>query len=414
MAAPQQKLTNPKRLLADLHKLRSFGSVGNGVVRPALTPIDVESRHWLVERMREAGLDAQIDGIGNVFGRDQRAAHTLLLGSHTDTQPEGGWLDGSMGVIYALEVARALRESGRFSERGVDIASWVDEEMRFANFLGSRTFAGLLEPTDAYPIVGRDGVALEHALRQASLIGRPVARLDPKRHIGYLEAHIEQGGILEASNNRLGVVTAIVGIRSLEIEFSGQQNHAGTTPMHLRRDAGTALLKFWAALEERLRPVVSPGSVWTVGRVVLHPGAESIVPGKASLLLQLRDVDSDVLARMELAATTLGSEVAATTRAEVAIRPTLRNAVPAKMNPRFQQALAEAAQLLAPGHWMTMPSGAGHDAQVFSPLMPTGMLFVPSIGGISHSFDEDTREEDIALGCEVFTTAICSLLDSLP
>lgn len=401
-----------RRLLADLQQLRRFGASGTGVVRPALSEADVASRHWLVDRMRGAGLQAGIDGIGTVFGRSPEASRALLIGSHTDTQPEGGWLDGSMGVVYGIEVARALRDRGAPTGLGVDVASWVDEEMRFTNFLGSRSFCGLLSRDDSRELVGRDGCRLEEALRKADLIDRPINRLDPARHFGYLEAHIEQGGVLEATRNKVGVVTAIVGIRSFEVHFTGQQNHAGTTPMHLRRDAGMALVSFAARLDQEFRGIAAERTVWTIGRARFHPGTESIIPGRADLLLQFRDVDSEVLQRLENCLRSVAERQAADGPVAIEARPTARNAVPAKMDAAYQQALADAAAHIVPGKWMRMPSGAGHDAQVFSPLMPTGMLFVPSIGGISHSFDEDTAEEDLIVGCQVFADGVDSILNN--
>ena len=236
------------RLLDDLRSLRRFGAYGTGVVRRSLSPIDIESRHWLVERMRAAGLDAGIDGIGTVVGRSDRSRRSLLIGSHTDTQPEGGWLDGALGVIYGLEVARALAESDLDDELGVDVASWIDEEGTFSSLLGSRIYCGEADDEVLDSLSNDAGLSLREALAAARLDGRPWQCLEPERYVGYLEAHIEQGPYLEEDGQRIGVVTGIVGIRAFDIQFEGQQNHAGTTPMARRRDAVSALIKLANAI----------------------------------------------------------------------------------------------------------------------------------------------------------------------
>jgi N-carbamoyl-L-amino-acid hydrolase len=401
---------NPDRLLADLRELRRFGACGHGVVRRALTPPDLKSREWLLGKMRDAGLDATIDGVGNVIGRSRNPGPALLMGSHTDTQPEGGWLDGAMGVMYALEIARALGEDDHTRGLALDIASWMDEEGAFGHFIGSRAFCGLLADDEVNAAVNADGLRLEEALRRAGYHGRPRARLEPGRHRGYLEAHIEQGGVLESQRKRIGVVTAIVGIRMCTLRFDGHQNHAGTTPMHLRRDAGMALFRFAVALDAAFREVAAPSSVWTIGRVSLHPGADSIVPGCARMRLQFRDPDAAVLERLSARLSTLidGANAAGAVRISVEGAPTRID--PAPMDPRLQASIAQAAEHHAPGAWIRMPSGAGHDAQVFAPRLPAAMLFVPSIGGVSHSFEEDTAEADIVLGCQVAADAVAAIL----
>src|SRR5579871_4245585 len=204
---------DPRRLIGDLRTLAEFGRHGSGVHRLSLSKEDVAARHWLRDRMADAGLDARIDGVGNVFGRSRAKGRVLLMGSHTDTQPKGGWLDGAMGVIYGLEVARALAADPACRDIGVDVASWIDEEGHFPiGFLGSRAFTGELGPADFATAKSRDGVALADALKAAGLDGAPVIRLEPGRYAGYLEAHVEQGGTLERDSKRIGVVTAIVGI----------------------------------------------------------------------------------------------------------------------------------------------------------------------------------------------------------
>ena len=401
-----------QRLIGDLQRLRRFGAHGQGVVRLALSPVDVEARRWLVARMSEAGLDARIDGVGNVFGRSRKPGPALLIGSHTDTQPTGGWLDGAMGVIYGLEIARALAESKETADLAVDVASWMDEEGTFAGYLGSRSFIG--EPVDEAIATARnrEGQKLADALGAAGLAGAPRAMLEPGRHVAYLEPHIEQGGRLEAEGKKIGVVTTIVGIREMRITFLGQRNHAGTTPMRIRKDAGAALVSFIGRLDAAFRAIARPETVWTVGRIELDPGSLSIVPGKAELLLQFRDADAGLLVRMETALAELVHATNAAGPIRVSMAPADAPVEPTVMDARLQDHVAAAAEAVAPGQWVRMPSGAGHDAQVIAERLPSAMLFVPSIGGVSHDFTEDTSAEDIVLGCRVAVAAAERILRS--
>ena len=410
-SSPANVTINPNRLLGDLRRLREFGACGIGVVRQSLTPIDIESRHWLCERMREAGLDARIDGIGTVLGRSRNPGPALLIGSHTDTQPQGGWLDGAMGVIYGLEVARALAECDETRHLAIDVASWIDEEGAFATCLGSQTFCGELDPGGAIrDAANDDGMSLADALREAGLEGVPVERREPARYVGYAEAHIEQGPWLEHQQKRIGAVTGIVGSRNFTVSFTGQQNHAGTTPMALRRDAGHALVELAHRVYETFPEHAGERSVWTVGRIALDPGVQSIVPGRAEMHLQFRDEDEAILDRLEEHARALVAESNAGGRAEVRMAEVGKRSIPAMMDVRLRGHIERAAEHHAPGDWISMPSAAIHDAQVLARHMPAAMMFVPSIGGISHAFEEDTSEEDLVLGAQVFATAAANML----
>lgn len=390
------------RLLRDLYAAREIGKYKTGVHRPTFSPQDVEARHWLVARLTEAGLDASIDGIGNVYGRDPTPGRKLLMGSHMETQNHAGWLDGVMGVIYGLETARALGY-------GIDVAAWADEEGHFGSFIGSRSFCGLLTEAEIDVCTNRGtGVSLRDALRLAGFSGRPRQKIDSARYRGYLEAHIEQGAELEDHHLRIGVVTAIVGSRRFRIHFDGQQNHAGTTRMAVRKDAGVALIKLAARIEERFPKVAGPRTVWTMGDIKLEPGAASIVPGAAELVFQFRDTDLATLDALDATLSELLAEAAnGPCKVTVAYRS---STAPSAMDPEFQNALTAAAQRHAPGLHHLMPSGAGHDAQILSQLLPSAMMFVPSIGGISHHHAENTRDEDIVLGCQVFADAAALIL----
>jgi len=404
---------NPARLLDDLKALRNFGANGPGVVRLSLSPVDMDARRWLASRMTDAGLDATIDGVGTVFGRSRKSGPALVIGSHTDTQPTGGWLDGALGVIYGLEIARALDECAATRDFAVDVASWIDEEGAFSSFLGSRSFVGDAIDASLQHARNRDGLLLGDALAQAGVADVPRVMLDRTRQRAYLEPHIEQGGRLEASGKSIGVVTTIVGIREFQLRFTGQRNHAGTTPMSIRRDAGAALVAFIARIDAAFGRLADADTVWTVGRIDLDPGSFSVVPGKADMYLQFRDGNSERLHAMESALAALVDEWNLQHAVQVELIPCDGPEEPVVMDTALQQRIAQAAEAVAPGQWIHMPSGASHDAQVIAHHIPACMLFVPSIGGVSHDFIEDTSEAHIVLGCEVAARAAAGIVEAL-
>jgi len=389
---------DPARFLSDLHALRQFGADGPGVRRRAFTGEDLAARDWLAGRMEAAGLTPPFDPVGNLFGLAE--GKSLLMGSHSDTQPEGGWLDGALGVIMALEVARAAREAGGPS---ISVVSFQDEEGRFGALTGSSTWSGKLSLEAADTLVSTEGLGLAEA--RASLGARAGDFVDPGLFSGFLESQIEQGPVLDQAGEAIGVVTAIVGLRQVQVTVKGQQNHAGTTPMALRRDAFTAAARIATTLEDRFRNIVTPQTVWTIGHFRLGPNASSIVPGEAVFTLQWRDGENDRLARMEQVILEVLEEVAGTTGCEISAERLRHDLLPMPMDDGMIAALAEAAETVAPGKWRKMPSGALHDASNVAALMPVGMLFVPSIGGISHSFDEDTAEADLVTGLQVMAKA---------
>lgn len=401
---------NGERLLGDLRRIADFGRYETGVHRPHLSPQDVESRHWLAARMKEAGLEPVIDGIGTVIGKSPKTGPRILIGSHSDTQPRGGWLDGVMGVIYGLEVARALAEDPETAHLAVDVASWADEEGHWGQMTGSRSFIGIFSEADIDKAKHRDeGTPMREALKAAGLEGVPREHLEEGRYRGYLEAHIEQGGLLEAGEKRIGIVTAIVGIMQFRLTFSGIQNHAGTTPMPIRKDAGVAMMRLYNDVMDKFPAVSGPRSVWTVGKMVLEPGAPAIVPGRAEMILQFRDADQKVLQAFEAKLMEIVADHQKNSPCKVEC-VNLSRTQPLLMDERFLEAIEESAAVHAPDKYVRMPSGAGHDAQVIGLKMPAAMMFVPSIGGISHHFTENTHDEDIVLGCQVFADAAAKIL----
>ena len=393
------------RLLADLHRLRDFGRFKTGVHRPTLSEPDIESRRWLAVRLEEAGLDARIDGIASVWGFTRNPGQRLLIGSHLESQNEAGWLDGCMGVMFGLEVARAL------PHLPIDVVAFVDEEGHYGNFLGSRSFVGEVTEAEIDAAQNRTtGESMRDGLARAGLAGvERVVLDDPARYRGFLEAHIEQGDELEAKGLGIGVVTSIVAIWNFRIRFEGVQNHAGTTRMAIRKDARVAMTRLANRIDDTFPGVIAERSVWTIGRMSLDPNAPSIVPGGAEMNVQFRDADPAVLDRLEAHLRALVAEADRAGPCRVTIE-TASKTIPKVMDPAFQDALAAAAEVQAKGQWQRMPSGAGHDAQVVALKLKAGMLFVPSIGGISHHWTEDTKEEDIVRGCAVLADAAERLL----
>jgi N-carbamoyl-L-amino-acid hydrolase len=370
----------------------------------------MEARRWLKSRYEEAGLDATIDGVGNVLGRSRQPGKALLLGSHSDTQPTGGWLDGALGVIYALEVVRALAADDATRALAVDAVSFQDEESRFVGCLGSRSLIGALTPEMEQGAADSSGLTLAEALREAGLADAPRMRLVRERYAGFVEAHIEQGPDLEDTGRRIGVVTGIVGLRGIRFVFRGQQNHAGTTMMARRRDAAAALYELAHRINQEFPKVAGERSVWTMGRLRVEPNATSIVPGYADLDLQFRDASEAPLDAFTAVVARLVAEMNARGGVSIEATPVRAPIPPTRMDAGLQSHIEAAAERHARGKWQRMPSGAFHDAGIISASIPAAMLFIPSIGGISHDFAEDSRDEDIVLGCQVLADAAASIL----
>ena len=394
---------NEERFLRSLRKLREFGAsgVGKGVVRPAYSDADIAAREWIFSEMSDAGLDPVFDQVGNLFGLGKKGS--FLLGSHTDSQLEGGWLDGALGVLAGLEIAKAVQGA---SGPSVSVANFQDEEGRFGITTGSAIWAGNLLLEDADKQKDRDGITMLEARK--SLVSRPTSFVDPSHFKAFIEMHIEQGPLLDLSGKKIGVVNSIVGIRDITIIFEGEQNHAGTTPMNARKDAFQALSLFNKILNDRFPKVITPQTVWTIGHVMLHPNAPSIVPGRVKFSVQWRDSAIDRLDKMEKVIRKTAHEVAEAFEIAVSFGP-LNSLDPVGMDVLLRKALSDSADKLTQGNWCSMPSGALHDATNVARQMPTAMLFVPSINGISHNFAEDTKEDDLVTGLKVLAHTISHL-----
>ncbi len=386
------------RLLHDLHALRQIGAYKTGVHRPTYSPQDMESRRWLMAGMAESGLEPTLDGIGNVLGRHPGPGPHLLVGSHIESQNYAGWLDGALGVVAGLALARA--------GLAVDVAAFADEEGHFeGGFLGSRSFIGDLTEAEMDRARSRnDGSPLRDALEAAGLAGLPRTVVEAGRHRGFLELHIEQGTQLERAGHHAAVVTGIVAIWQFRIVVEGMQDHAGGTTMAERRDAGLTAVRLLAAIDATFPSVVGERTTWTTGEIRLEPGAPSIIPGRAEVLFQFRDVSVAVLERLEGCLRRLVGESNRRERcpAELTV---IRRSVPAVCDGALMAALQAGCERRAPGAWQAMPSGAGHDAQVLATVMPSAMLFTPSVGGISHHWAENTADADLAMCCEILADA---------
>ncbi|WP_421994156.1 Zn-dependent hydrolase [Roseococcus sp.] len=392
------------RFLADLHELRKIGEFRTGVHRPTYTPQDMESRRWLMSRMAEVGLEPSIDGLGNVLGRHPGEGPRLLVGSHIETQNEAGWLDGALGVVAGLALARAGLP--------VDVVAFADEEGHFGSFLGSRSLIGALDEgeIDAARHV-LTGQPLREALAEAGLAGLPRLRLDPARYKGFFELHIEQGTQLERAGLRSGVVSGIVGVSLWRITCIGKQDHTGGTTMAERKDATVAAMRVLSLIDERFPMVAAERTVWTCGRLAIEPNAPHIIPGRAEMIFQFRDIDEAVLDRMGECLKAIVQEVDRRDACSVSLEPVSRSAAAISAAP-MRAALETAATKHANGQWQPMPSGAIHDAQHVARIMPAAMLFTPSIGGISHHWSEDTKEEDLALAIRILADAAESYLSA--
>ena len=407
----------PEELRIDLGRLRqdieALAAIGRdptgGISRPAWSPAHEEARAWLVGQLRAAGLTVRVDPAGNVFGRLGEGTPLVLTGSHIDTVPRGGPLDGALGVLAGLECLRAVAASRVRPPRALEVAAFTDEEGRFYGFFGSRALTGSLDRNLAERLTDPSGLPLPEAMRRAGfdLVRAPEARRDPREIAAYVELHIEQGPWLEAEAVPIGIVEAIVGIRRLRLTFVGQPDHAGTTPMDRRRDA------FFTAAEyaTKSRELVVRGgqgrAVTTIGVVDVRPGVPNIVPERAALLQELRDSDPAVLERLAMRTLQTARRVARRRGLVLEVEHLMR-AEPVRMSPRVQAAIeATAAGLGLPTR--RMPSGAGHDAQVLAGATEAGMVFVPSQGGRSHRPDEWTDWPAIERGANVLLGTLLRL-----
>lgn len=417
MSASARRANSPPRVDAermreDFEALAGIGATPDGgISRPTFSAAHMAARKWFLARADSAGLDIRIDSAGNhsavLHGRHSRDARVLLLGSHLDSVPGGGRYDGALGVVAALHVLMAFKQTGADLPFALEAIDFTDEEGTLVGLLGSNALAGTLTPELLQsPRGGREALVagLERAgLREEELFN---ARRDPSLLAGYLELHIEQGPSLELEHVQIGVVTTIVGSRSFRIVLRGAGGHAGTMPMDGRRDAAVAAARVILGV----RDIVVrdfPGCVVTVGDVRVEPGAFNVVPGLARLAVEFRSADENELDAIESAVLARVRAEADSDDVEVEINPAGRWQ-PTGLDPAVRDAIERAAAALA----LTtrrLPSGAGHDAQALAAVTPSGMIFVPSVGGVSHDPGEFTAWEDVVSGANVLLGTVREL-----
>jgi N-carbamoyl-L-amino-acid hydrolase len=402
---------NPRRLRAHIEELSVFGrpaggTFADGVSRVAYSDADVAGRAYVRKLMETAGLKTRIDAAGNICGSRAGSEDSLppvLFGSHIDSVPNGGNFDGDLGSLAAIEVAHTLHEASAHTRRPLEVVIWQNEEgYAFNNGLvGSRAGAGHLDPGELVAVW--NGMTKADAIRKIG--GAPERISEARREKGsfavYLELHIEQGGTLEKAGMNIGVVEGIVAIDRYDVEVAGFANHAGTTPMSERQDALVAASHLVIAVNDIVHR--EPGrQVGTVGQLHVSPNAPNIVPGSVKLVIELRDLDAAKIKRLAAQIQTQAREIAAQTRTQIDVRPAAHHD-PAMATPEVQASIERASAGL---RHMRLPSGAGHDSQAMALLGPMGMIFVPSVGGISHSPKELTRWDDCVRGAEVLMRTV--------
>ncbi len=403
---------NLERLLGRIDALAQIGPIeGGGVCRLALSDEDKAGRDLVVRWMKEAGLEVSVDRIGNVVGvRPGRVdGPAVMTGSHIDTVRTGGRYDGNLGVLAGLEVIETLNDARITTEHPVAVAFFTNEEgARFApDMMGSLGYVGGMTPEEILATVGIDGTSVEENLQRIGYAGEaPVGPVKPR---AFVELHVEQGPVLEEEEITIGAVEGVQGISWTEYTITGVSNHAGTTPMRLRHDAGYAAASI-AAEARRIATDFGGDQVATAGVIELKPNLVNVIANRALMTVDLRNTDESLLQQAERRMAAHVEEVAAAEGVEIASR-SLARFEPVEFDPEMVARVEGYAK--AHGHSVRrMPSGAGHDAQMFARVCPTSMVFVPSVDGISHNVKEYTKPEDIEAGANVLLSVLTELAEA--
>ncbi len=392
------------RVNAWLARFNEIGRTDTGINRVAYSDADLAGRAFTRGLFEEAGLVPRLDTAGNIVARLEgslRGAPPILIGSHVDSVTDGGNYDGPVGSFAAIEVARALRERGETLRHPLEVVVWSNEE---GGTVGSKCAVGEVHTLNL-DNVARSGFSIRDGINR---VGGNVTELDRAvRAKGdvhcYLELHIEQGGTLERTGRQIGTVIGIVGLRWFTVTVTGFANHAGTTPMDQRQDALLAAAKFAVAINDAVR--AEPGrQVVTVGRITASPNTQNVIPGRVEFTIDLRDLDAAKLDRFVARFRQIAAEIGAETKTTFEFVGTVTSK-PAMSDDRLLDAIDAGASGLGLSA-QRMPSGAGHDAQEVALICPMAMIFVPSVGGISHSPREFTRPEDVANGVDVLLAAV--------
>lgn len=405
-------VVNGNRLNGWLTQFDAVGRTATGINRVAYSEADLAGRAFTRDLFKQSGLTARIDAIGNIIARVPGTAPNLkpiMIGSHIDSVTDGGNFDGPVGSFGAIEVARSFAEQRVRLRHPLEVVVWQNEE---GGTIGSQAMIGLLGAA-GLDKVARSGKTVREGI---ALIGGDVTRLKEAERTqgdiaGYIELHIEQGGLLERASKQIGVVEGIVGLRWFEVTITGFANHAGATPMDQRQDAMLAAAKFSVAVNDMITR--EPGrQVATVGRVNVTPNTTNVIPGKVVMTVDLRDLDKAKIERFTSMFERAAAEIGTTTKTTFSFSR-LADSTPAKSDPRIMGFVESSATALGLSH-QRMPSGAGHDAQEVAHIAPMGMIFVPSVGGISHSPKEFSRAADITNGANVLMNAVLAADAALP
>jgi N-carbamoyl-L-amino-acid hydrolase len=403
---------NAQRLKDDIEHLAAIGRADDGgIYRMAFSDGDMAGRQWFKDRLTDAGLEIYEDGAGNIHGRldwDGKRP-SVMTGSHLDTVPGAGHLDGAMGVLVGMECLRRFKEEAVPLRYPLEVVAFSDEEGRFGGMLGSQAIAGKLTPESIHNAIDLQGISVIEAMKQQGYDAMQAlyARRTPESIHTFLEMHIEQGPILDQMGFSVGVVDAIAGLFKWDVSLSGIPNHAGTTPMHMRNDALQALAEFATQIQRVLDENGSERSVATIGRVELSPGAANVVPGKVEFSLEVRDTEQRVLDDLKGAFRRALSAIAR--RRDIMFEfSVLSEITPVKCDTGLIEELKSVTEeLKIPA--LQMASGAAHDTQIMASIARAAMVFVPSKDGRSHSAAEWTDMDDIEKGANVLLNTLCRI-----
>ena len=395
---------NLQRLREEMTALSGIGRVEGipGINRPGFSDADMEARSFMAARMKAAGLQVSMDAVGNLSGLwNTGSGPAVMVGSHLDTVPMGGFFDGALGVAAALECVRTLMEAGTAPPCPIEVIATAEEEGRFGGMLGAQALAGAIDDAWFRSAHDESGVTLVDAMRAQGLDPdrAATAARDPNDIKAFVELHIEQGPVLEAEGIPIGIVEAISGVFKWSVTLTGVANHAGTTPMDLRKDALIGLATFACAISEIIATAGTDQSRVTIGAVELKPNHPHTVPGRATFTLIGRDADAAVMARLAEEARARLHAIAADAGLGLAIEEQSW-LDPKPCDPGIVAAIRRQAEALALPYRL-MSSGAGHDTQFMAELTRAGLIFVPSVGGISHAPEEDTAWPDVEAGANL-------------
>jgi beta-ureidopropionase / N-carbamoyl-L-amino-acid hydrolase len=404
---------NEERLINDLNDLAKIGATPDGgVSRSALTPKDIEARAWYQAKIAEAGFDYAIDGAGNqsaIYYSNPKSEKRILAGSHLDSVPNGGRYDGALGVLVVFEALRTLKDNGIIPAITLEAVNFTDEEGALMGLMGSRAVVGDLSAED-FDRSKVGTVELEKRFENAGITRESMLTAKRDDALAWVELHIEQGTRLEESGLNIGVVNAIVGIRSINVTFTGEAAHAGTKPMHLRKDALWGASQFVLRARQLIMDKYTPG-VCNVGKISAKPGAFNIVPAEVYCALEFRHGSHDELENMQADLLKLLDDTADEFGLTVSYEGT-PEVNPAPMSNLVMEAIENASDALNLTH-KRMLSFAGHDTQTMASIAPSAMFFVPSVDGISHNPKEYTTDADCINGSNVMLHTLLGLLDTL-